>query len=220
MREVAPEIITQVTKRQGLLVRNLIWFIAKNRLTGVAETLGVWNGDDTATFVIDGQSRVYVGGGGFMQIGDLKQEQGLTINSLSVNANPISTEFELLLRGYEPKFARVEVHEAFYDPETNNLVADPLRIFKGWIDTLSIRRAIKNEDATAVINLVGHTRVLTRKNPAKRSNENQMKRQSGDRFLENAVITGTIQTPWGQAGAGSGPILTVINAIKANIRGG
>ena len=116
MRTIAPEIAAQIAKRDGLSVRQLFWIVGKNRSTGVDEAMGVWNGYDTATFVIDGTPRTYVGGGGFLQLGNLKQAQGLNIQTLTASASPISPEFQAILREYNSRMARVEIHEVFFNP--------------------------------------------------------------------------------------------------------
>lgn len=202
MRSIPSEILAQLNKRQGIKVRTLYWIRAKNRATGAEETLGVWNGEDTRTFVINGTPRGYVGGGGFIQFNSLKHEMNLNIQRLVANANPVSPEFQNVLRLYDPKGARVEVHIAVFDTETDQLVADPYRVYKGWINTAPIKTGAKNGESTVTINHVGHSRILTRLLPAKRSDDNQRKRLGTDGFFKYVAITGTIQTAWGSKTVG------------------
>lgn len=218
MRSLAANILTQINKRQGLKVRSLFWVVGKNRTTGVASPLGVWSGEDNATFNINGVDRDYVGGGGFIQFDKLKQEQGLLIRRLTAHANPISPEMDQMLRQYEPRFARCEVHLAFYDPETDELVAEPYRVFKGWLDSLNIKTPEKNGAGDATINLVGNSRILTKVLGIKKSNENQKKRLGNDRFHEYTGITGTVQTPWGEKGVSSPPpAQTAFRGVSAQV---
>lgn len=200
MRALPPEITALINKREGISIRILFWIAGRNRSTGEIETIGIWNGLDTKQFAVNGQTRTYIGGGGFITMGDLKQEQGLNIQKLVANANPISPEFQDALREYNPRMARVEVHLAVADPETNNLVADPYRIFKGWIDTVSIKTPEKNDVGTATINMVSNARILTRKAAIKRSDENQRARLATDKFFQAVSISGSVQTPWGSKG--------------------
>ena len=138
MRDLPVEIADVIAQRQGIVVRTLFWVEAKNRTTGVTETIGIWNGEDVQQFVINSDVRTYYGAGSFINFGELVQESGLNIRKLVANVSPLSPEMQTLLRTYEPKFAPVQVHLAFYDPENMTLIAAPFRVFKGWIDTMSI----------------------------------------------------------------------------------
>lgn len=194
---IPPEVATILNQRDGHKVRVLYWIRAKNRTTGAEEAMGVWNGEDTRQFVIGSEARNYVGGGGFLQIGALRQDMTLNIQRLTANANPVSPEFLNVMRLYDPKGAPVEVHLAFFDTETDGLVANPSLVFKGWINTAPIKTGAKNGESLIQINHVGNSRILTRTLPAKRSDENQKRRDPADRFFRSASISGSVQTPWG-----------------------
>jgi hypothetical protein len=78
------------------------------------------------------------------------------------------------------------------------MVADPWRVFKGWTDAAPIRQGAKgSSDGQAALSVVGHTRILTRVIPSKRSNETQRRRLANDSFYSSVSLTGTIVTPWG-----------------------
>lgn len=223
MRDLAIEIAAQLGLRTGIKVRNMIYIWARNRETGAPEEIGIWNGDDVQDFSIGGDNRTYYGAGGFIQFDDFKQEQGLVIHQLTAKAYPFSAEMEVVLRQYDTRFARCEVHLAFYDPLTDNLLTNPYRFFKGWIDTLQIPTPVKGEAVVATINMVGQSRILTRVNPIKRSNENQKRRAPTDSFFKDVAITGTISTPWGSEGVATlatqglaGIIANSIKILKAN----
>ncbi len=195
--DIPPEILAALNKREGLKVRLLYWIRAKNRSTGAEESLGIWNGEDTRQFVINGQTRPYVGGGGFLNADPLKQAVGLNIQRWTMMGSPVSPEFQNAVRLYDPKGAPVELHVAFFDTETDQLLADPYRVFRGWINTLNIQTGQKNGESTIKIDHVGNARILTRLLPAKRSNESQRRRNAADSFFSAVTISGSIQTPWG-----------------------
>lgn len=213
MRNLPPEVLAQIGKRTGLKVRQLLYITARRHDTGAVESIGIWNGDQVRDFVIGGETRIYYGAGDFIVFGELKQEQGVVIHTLTATASPVSPEMDKVIHQYQTRMARVQGHLAFFDPETDNLVADPWRFFKGWIDTLPVNRPAKNEAGSATINMVGNSRILTRKNGAKRSDENQRKRLETDRLLENVAITGTVITPWGEKSAGKIAFFTNGRAI-------
>lgn len=197
MRDLPIEIQQYVAEQPGVKIRQLLWVIAKNRTTGDPEPHGLWSGEDTQIFTIDAEPRTYYGFGQFIQWGQLQVEATLNIRKLQATVSAISPEVEQVLRGFDPKFAPVQVHLVFLDPETNNIVGNPYRIFKGWIDKFPVRRPANGEDAQGTIDLVGHTRILTRQLALKRSQETQRKRDPADSFFDDVSITGQIQTPWG-----------------------
>lgn len=203
MRDLAPEISASNNERKGVKPRILWWVRARNRVTNEIETIGFWNGDDHQTFVIDGETRTYFGAGNILGYGDMTFESALHIRTFTVNTAYVTPEIELALRGYETRFARTELHLAFYNTETNNLLAPPVRVFKGWINKLKIKTPKVNEMGSATVDLVGHTRLLTKKLASKRSDQNQTRRQAGDRFFKDVSMTGTVQVAWGEKMTGA-----------------
>lgn len=199
MRNLPTEIQALLSRRQGVIVHRLFLISARNRATNQIEQIGIWSGADHRDFVINGVSHTFYGAGNFMSTDDLKTDRGLTIRSLSINTAPFSAEVKTVLLQYDPKFCPVAVYLSFFDPDTNNPVANPWRIFKGWTDAAPIRTGAKGDQSSAVIKAVGHTRILTRVFPAKRSNETQKLRDPNDTFYSNVAITGTVITPWGSA---------------------
>lgn len=200
MRDIPIEVAAEVARRDGIVVRNLLWVKGRNRTTGEYENIGFWNGGDVRVFVISGETRTYYGTGAFIKFGSLSSETGLVIKKLTGIVSPFAAEVQQALREYEPRFAPVEAHQAFFSPDTMQMVADPVRMFKGWIDTVSIKEPVINgNDATATINMVGHTRILTRLLQSLRSNESQKKRNSSDTFYTDVAVSAELTTPWGSS---------------------
>lgn len=197
MRDLPFEVQQYLQMNSGVKVRQLLWIAAKNRTTGAREYLGLWSGDDHQEFTVEGELRTYYGCGQFVDFGQLQVESTLNIRKLSAIVSPITPEVETVLRQYDPKFAPVQLHLALFNPETNNMLPFPLRVFKGWIDKFPVRRPANGEDAQGTIDMVGHTRLLTKKLALKRSDETQRQRSSTDSFYQDVAITGQVQTPWG-----------------------
>lgn len=200
MRDFPIEVRNKLSDRQGIIPRVLWWVKARNRSTGDIEQIGFWNGDDHQTFVIDGQSRLYYGAGNILGFGQQTLEAALHIRTLTVSTTAISPEVQLALRGYQTRYAPTEIHLAIFDTDTNNLVAPPVRMFKGWINKLKIKTPKVNGQGNASIELVGHTRLLTKMLAAKRSDQNQKLRNPSDTFFRDVAMTGTVITPWGEKG--------------------
>lgn len=198
MKDLPTGIVDLLGQRRGVISRVLFYITAKNRETGDPEPLGIWNGIDHRDFTIDGETRTYYGAGNLLNLSELTSERGLTIRKLTLSASPLSTEIKTILREYDPKFAPVDIHLAIYNPDTNNMVSDPLRVYKGWLDKLSIKTSAMGGDSVASLELFGNSRILTRMTASKRSDENQRKRLSTDSLFKYISVSGAkITTPWG-----------------------
>lgn len=197
MRALPSEISTYLLENDGVIIRQLLWVSAKNRATGEYENIGFWSGEDHETFVVEGETRVYYGSGQFINFGELTLESTLNIRKLSATVAPISPEMEVVLRQYDPKMAPTQVHLAFYSPTTNVLIAPPFRVHKGWIDKFPVTTPAVGGEGSGKIDLMGHTRIMTRTLPTKRSDSSQRKRNAGDTFYANVGMTGQVSTPWG-----------------------
>lgn len=197
MRQLPVEITNYLQQNSGIKTRVLLWVEARNRNTGVTETIGLWNGDDHQQFVIDGETRTYYGCGNFIQVGTMSFQSGLNIRRFTIAVSPITPEIDTVLRDYDPKFAPAQVHLAFFNPDTDGLVAPPTKMFKGWIDKFPIKTPAVGGEGDGKIEMVGHTRLLTKRLAQKRSDETQRQRSAGDSFFQDVAITGQISTPWG-----------------------
>ena len=83
----------------------------------------------------------------------------------------------------------------FY-PDTGGLVADPRRVWKGFVDRAPLPTAEIDGDAPAEVVLVSAARALTKGLTLTLSDKVQ-KLRSGDRFLKYSTISGVVRSPWG-----------------------
>ena len=196
MRSIDPAVATHRAARVHTHVEILVWVSARNRSTGAVETLGLWTGADHQAFTIGGEVRTYYGAGALLEIPDIEAGVGLEVRSYQVGLSAISPEVEMLLRGYDPRQAPVEMHRAEYDMN-ENLLAAPERIFKGWIDGTPIITPATGGNSTAALTIVSNARMLTRFAGVTKSDEVQRKR-SGDRFRRYGSIADATEGPsWG-----------------------
>lgn len=184
----------------GIVARVLVWVRARDRSTGVEATLGLWNGDDTASITVGGVARTYYGAGALLGVDPIVYSAGVQVRMQRVSLSPLSPEVAQAIRGYEPRLAPVEIHRALFDPATMALVAEPHRMFKGWIDDVSITTPEIGGDAMCEVTLASAARALTRTLPLKKSDESQ-KLRSGDRFRRYADISAAVDVYWGEARA-------------------
>lgn len=197
MRTLPAELTAHLNAVSGVKMRQLLWVEAKNRTTGEPETIGFWSGEDHQVFVIDGETRTYYGSMQFISFGEVMLDSTLNIRKLTAKVSAISPEIEVVLREYEPKMAPVETHVAFFYPDTNNLICPPLKMHKGWIDRFPIKTPPVGEDGEGSLEMVNHTRMLTRRLPHKRSDDTQRRRSGTDSFFADVGMTGQVTTPWG-----------------------
>lgn len=197
MRSLSPTIQSYLSAREGVVARTLVWIEAKNRDTGLPETVGLWNGDDHETLTVEGEARMYYGAGGLIQIEPLRFQVGLVVRQQKMVVSPLAPELEQALRGYDPRFAPVEIHQALYHTESRALVDTPARKFKGWIDKLQFKTPAKGGEAICDVTLVSSSRAVTRPLPLKKSDEAQ-KLRGGDRLRRYVDVSGKVPVYWGE----------------------
>lgn len=192
MRATAAAVQSRRASRSGITSHALIWIQAKNRNTQATESLGLWTGPDHQQFM----GRTYYGAGNVLEMGAIQTEIGLSVRRLRIGLSAVSGEVEMMLRGYEPKGAPVEVHRAEFD-DGGVLLATPERIFKGWINTAPIVTPAIGGMATAAIECVSNSRMLTLFGKNVKSDAQQRQRD-GDRFRRNATSAGEAKIYWGE----------------------
>lgn len=184
--------------RAGQHRYTLIWIKARNRDTGAVEAAGFWTGPYDQAFVVDGETRSYIGAGAALDIDDIPGGTGLDIRYITARL-AIVDEVEDVIRGYDPRLAPAEIHTVAFDLSTGNLISAPRRIFKGAVNETPITVPVEGGDAFLEVTLASSARELTRTLPLYRS-DGEMRRRSGtDRFREHVSTTGIRQVAWGEA---------------------
>lgn len=211
MRLLPSPVADLLAARRGRVARVLVWIKAKNRSTGLAEPLGLWSGGDHQDFVIGGKARTYFGAGAMIDMDPLTSDIGLTVRRYVLNLSPIVPEVQQIIRGYDPRLAAVQIHVADFDPDTHSLLASPVRVFKGWIDTVHISEPAPDGEASCEVALLSAAQALTRTLPRKRSDQTLRARAPGDAFRKYADISGSVETVWGEK-RGKAPAGTVVAA--------
>jgi hypothetical protein len=131
-------------------------------------------------------------------------QTGLVVRMQRLTLSPLSPEVAQMLRGYDPRLAPVEIHRALFYPESRELVAEPRRVFKGWIDQAPITTPEIGGAAMAEVSLASAARALTIPLAAKKSDETQ-RRRGDDRFRRYADVSGQVEVWWGEARANPTP---------------
>lgn len=197
MRNLPSALVSFLQSRAGFKSRLLVWVVARDPATGLSQPLGVWNGADDRVITIDGVARTYYGAGALLNVPAVTYSSDLTVRMQKAMLAAISPAVKQMIRGYDARFAPIEIHRAIYDNEAGNLVAPPQRLFKGMIDETKFTRPQPGSNATAEVSSAPSTRQLTLVLAAKRSDATQQL-NSGDRIRRYIDVTGTVGVWWGQ----------------------
>ncbi len=203
MRDFSSATLAALQSRGGIVARVLIWVEAKNRASGETETMGLWNGADHQTFTVGGEERGYFGAGNVSEAPPVSMAVGLDVRMYRLQLAPLTPEVVQLIRGYDARFAPVEMHRVLFDPVTRRPVDAPHRIFRGYIDEIDITEPEGGGDARCEVIMATSARALTRVLALKKSDEVQSRRQ-GDRFRRYADISGVVDVWWGEKRHASG----------------
>lgn len=182
----------------GVASRHMVHVIGRNRDTDAQEALGLWQGDDHLTIAIGGVNRTYYGAGGLIGVEPIRAGIGLEVRMLQATLSPLTPEIALLLRGYDTRLAPAEVHRGLLSLETGQLIAEPIRVFRGWVDALKIRTGEVGGTGEATVTLASAARGLTRALTLTRSDTEMRRRNTGDRFRDYADIAGEVGVWWGE----------------------
>ena len=201
MRSYDAATLAAFQTREGICARVLIWVVAKNRVTGDPEAMGLWTGADDRTFTIGAETRTYIGAGAIMQIPPIRMQAGLSVRMQRMTLSPLSAAVADLIRTYEARLAPLEIHRALFSTGDGSLIAPPHRVWKGFVDEVEITQAETGGEATCEVTAASSARLLTRTLPLKRSDATQQLR-SGDRFRRYVDVSGKVDVWWGEFKAG------------------
>jgi len=201
MRSFDAPTLAALQSRSAIVARLLIWATARNRASGLPESVGLWTGADDRSFTIGGSSRTYVGAGGLMQVPPMVSQIGLSVRMHRVTLSPLNQKVIDLIRVHDARFAPVEIHRALFDPLTMALISEPHRIFKGQVDEVELPIDGDGLQTRCEVTLASSARYLTRTLTLKRSDASQQRR-SGDRFLRYADVSGEVDIFWGERRTG------------------
>ncbi|MBP0439429.1 hypothetical protein [Tianweitania sediminis] len=188
----------------GVAPRFFVWFEGKNRASGSLETLGLWSGDyDVTVNVTSGVTgqpvaRPYLGAGALLAISPIRQVSDLTIQTVTVDLSQIAPAAQEIVRGYDVRLGKIEIHEITLDPSSRQPVGTPELVFMGEIDGAPITTPAAGGEGSIKIHAASDAiSMLTRKNYQKSSYEAQ-KRRGGDEWGKYGAVVANWTIPWGQ----------------------
>lgn len=190
----------------GAVVMRDILTVKGKTLGGSAAEFVYWTGEvNVAINVVPAGettpvSRNAVGGGTLLDVPSIVDAIGVEARSITFGLDHISDAaggpMDMVF-GHNVRVARVEMHRAFFDPATWNLVSTPVLMFSGRVDGAAVDDAAAGGEGGLSLEAVGSAIDLTKTNPAMQSDE-QQKRRAGDRFRRWGDSASTIETWWGR----------------------
>lgn len=204
MRQTSPGIAAALAAR-GLVARDFLWIVARNRDTGAPVPDGMWSDVGPITCQVinpntgTAASRSFVGAGALVEISTVALVSNLTVQTVTVRMSQVSDRVNTLVRTYDCKQARVEVFRGLFDPDTRELVAPAEPRFVGFVDRIEIKTPAENEEGAVILTCVSHTQEMTRSNPDTRSDASQRIRSETDNFFQDTTVVGEWELFWGKA---------------------
>ena len=200
---------------------DFLWFVARDRETGAPVTDGMWSDVGNVTVpVIDPDTglvvhRNYYGAYGLVGISDVVLVAGVSVQPITISLSGVADRVAQLVRQYDVKQARVELHRGRFDPKTRLLVAPAAKRFVGFVDDPEIIRGEEGEESSVTLTCVPYSQELLRSNPDTRSPESQDRRAPGDAFFNDTAVVGDWQQFWGKlSGTASDTVATKGRRLK------
>lgn len=204
MKDVSTEFQDALSQAQelGLVPRRLLWVYAKERSSGNTVELGIWNDiDDITIEVKSGVSGIVVTrpyyGNVSLSVPEIVRVSDLTSQTVPVEMSQISDVTQNIVRTYDLRLARCEIHDLLLDPSTRAQVAPAEIAFLGIIDEVTVDTPEAGSSGNITLSIISDAiAMLSRVNPFKSSYEGQ-KRRGDDQWglYSNTIAKWTI--PWG-----------------------
>jgi len=203
MRDIEPAMQAGLEAGE-VTFRDFLWFVPRNRSTGLDEPMGFWSGLGTLSAEVINPAtgspvtRVWNGGGNVISMGAVPLTMGLTVQTAEIHLSSVAAAVETLVRTHHVKRAPVQVFRGVLDPATRLLTAPAVPRFVGFVDDYSFDTPADGQPGGVMLEAVSHTQELTRSNAAKRSDADQRRRSATDGFYRHAAVVGTWKIFWGQ----------------------
>jgi hypothetical protein len=201
MRAIPAAVLAQREAGRTVVERHLLWIVARP-LGGGSVADGWWTGrEDRQIAVVDPEtggtvSRAYRAGGGLIAVEPVTHARGLEIVPVRIRVSPIDAAVETQVRGYSVRFAPLELHRLWLDPDTRQALAPAQVWFVGHLNEAPLVTPAAGGEASLELTAVPLTRALTLGNPEPLSDAVQQRR-GGDRFLRYVGRAGGREIPWG-----------------------
>lgn len=205
MRDVDPAFYTALinARERGIVPRKLVSITGRSFEDDSLQTMSFWSDVEereiSVASGVDGlvSTRLFYGGVN-LKVSAIPLVLDMTIQTVEIEASQIAPAVQALVRGMDIRLGKVEIWEALLDPTTRQFVSRPPIVWLGEVDGSPIETPEVGGAGRVSISTVSDAiSMLTRKNPAKSSYEEQRKRQ-GDEWGLYAGSNRHWKPRWGE----------------------
>lgn len=186
------------------MARDFFWIIAKDGSNNPV-TAGYWNDRNQITVdLVSGQdgntvTRTYNGTGKLIVADDIPLTSDLSIRTVNVTLSQLNAAIDTLVRGYNLRLAKVEIHRLLFNPDTRAVSTEVQQPrLTGFVDGVTITTPKVGTAGSINLKVISHTQELTRNSSDKRSDSAQHRRLSTDDFYKYAGQMPDRVIFWGQ----------------------
>ena len=203
MRQLPAAILSALADRR-LVARDFLWIVARNRSTGMPESVGFWSDVGSVDApVIDPETgtdvvRPFHGSGTLISVDPIPLVSTMEVQNIRIRMSQIDNLVQQAVRDYDCKQAKVEIFRGLFSPESRTLVAPAEPRFVGFVDKIDITTPSENEDGGVVLTCASHTQEILRSNPDTRSDASQRLRDPNDNFYQDTAVVGEWELFWGR----------------------
>lgn len=207
MIPLSAELQTALDQRL-VIPRDFIWFEVINRDTGNPYAEGYWSGIETVnatvrdTFLGSVVSRDFFGVGSLIGIDGIVRTANLTISETNIYLSSIENRVQDLVRGYEPKFGKIQIFRGLLSTTTGLLIDHAFPRFAGIINNVEIKRPTPGGVGQVIVSCVSVSQEMTRSNPLVRDTASQKQRLQTDTFFNDVATVGDVEFFWGAKNSG------------------
>ncbi|OLP56675.1 hypothetical protein BJF92_11340 [Rhizobium rhizosphaerae] len=208
MRDVDPDFFAALknARRDGIVPRRIVTITAKTWPDANGNTAPVqrsfWTDVDDVVFDIvsgiTGQMEARTCYGNVdLKVSSIKRVSDLTIQEVTISASQIAPPVQSLIRDQDVRLGKVEIFDCLLSPKSRRPVSLPELVWLGEISGTPISTPSRGEAGSITIKTVSDAiMMLTRKNPAKSSYQEQKKRD-GDEFGKYSNSVKDWKIKWG-----------------------
>ena len=154
-----------------------------------------WTGAQDFNWAASG--RVFLGLGNVLEVSGIEESQRVEANGIEITLSGVSPTMVAYALAENYRNRRVRVWVAFFDIDTEALIADPVPVFAGRMDVMHIADA----GDSAQIRLTCESRLvdLRRARERRYTDEDQKEMYPADRGLEYVAGLQDREVAWGKA---------------------
>lgn len=156
--------------------------------------LRVWTG--TGPFEWTTAGKTFIGYGDLLDLSDMEETEGVEANGIDITLSGTSPTIISVILGENYRNRRMRVWLALFDTATGELLDDPVSVFAGRMDTISLTDA----GNTAQVRIACESKLIDLKRARERrfTHEDQQDLYPGDLGLEFVAALQEKETPWGR----------------------